>query len=1289
MSYLSPHFSILKDHIQKPYKQANYPEEWRNLPEVPKRSEICPRPDELKTQSTEPEDWDEYQKDPIYSSSLPHNIIHGPWPSATDYIGAHYQILREDAIAPLRGAVTEFKRRSDMREGRDFYIYTHVTFRGIQLSRLGPAFRVEFSHERYGKRIRWDQSSRLMQGNLVALSPQSDCFQTICKIAVIAARPLTGGLDQNPPKVDLFWGDSKDLVIDPAERYVMIEARSSYFEASRHMLEAMQKLLTEKFSLANHLVDLDPDVKAPDYVEDHPILDLSSLIPTEKASNPTKDGPTFEESLSNVDVLSEFPNIPESGMDASQMAALKSMLTKKVAIVQGPPGTGKTFVSVAALRVLLANLQPGDPPIVVSAQTNHALDQLLNHVLAFEPNILRLGGRCGKENEAILKRTMYELRTSAKDQGPQQNHGMKAAYQMLDGFRQKIELTLMPLVNQDVISLDTLLSHKIISQAQHDSLEGGSWVGDTPGMGLATWLPGDSLEHLPRTPPIDLELEMEEGDLEQEQLQELENEAATDTRDDRDSDREALKGTWLGFSRTVTGRDTGVEDKEIKKILATHKDLHNIPVAKRGDIYRYWVEKLNRKMKKELKLLMAEYRKAIDNLKLTKWNANVKLIKNLGIKLIGCTTTGLSKYRGLLAAVEPRTILIEEAAETLEGSVIAGMLDSLQHLILVGDHQQLQAGCNVGALEVEPYNMGVSMFERLVNNSIGYIMLNRQRRMIPDIRKLLCIEPAPFYTNLRDHPSVLDRQINRPPIPGMGGRDTYFFHHNWPEARNADSSKYNLDEAQMIAGMFSHLVLNGVPASKITVLTFYNGQRKTIIQELKNHNTLHTISYFNCFTVDSYQGEENDVILLSLVRSNQYLGIGFLDNKNRLVVALSRARRGLYLFGNALTLCSAETSDDILGRDPLWDPLIRHLKHEKRFDLDGGLPITCTRHNRTVSVYEPDNWVALAGGCSLKCGGSLDCGHSCPYTCHPMEHSDLACTKACTKLLPCGHGCSNTCGANCECLECDPITDFPTLSINGYDLVIESDASNLRYSDMRQGFAGVLRGGYATVNSSSGQSSPSKKSPGRGYTTRPTAGVERHVATPHWQGERGTQAWQDWDPQQADAKYQAKLLYESESKPQVDPSKLVFKETYQRTTVDRNGDRVNAGNGRTKRTIREEKSATTTGELREVREVGGYGVENKQVAGAARGEKTPTAAENVSKPKAASRVKGPQKAVVRELRHTGPAVEQPQELIPAVKSAQEIALLGLEPVVALNTAQPSAMRLEDMDMFEQMFFKCE
>jgi helicase required for RNAi-mediated heterochromatin assembly 1 len=194
------------------------------------------------------------------------------------------------------------------------------------------------------------------------------------------------------------------------------------------------------------------------------------------------------------------------------------------------------------------------------------------------------------------------------------------------------------------------------------------------------------------------------------------------------------------------------------------------------------------------------------------------MIKHLGIKLIGCTTTGLSKYRGLIAALESRTVLIEEAAETLEGTVIAGMIDSLQQLILVGDHQQLQASCNVKSLEGAPYHMNVSMFERLVNNAIGYVMLNRQRRMIPKIRELLCIEANPFYRNLQDHESVLDPSI-RPQVPGMGGCNIFFFYHNWTEGRNADSSSYNQNEAQMIVGHFNHLVLNGVDAEKITILT--------------------------------------------------------------------------------------------------------------------------------------------------------------------------------------------------------------------------------------------------------------------------------------------------------------------------------------------------------------------------------------------------------------------------------------------------------------------------------------
>lgn len=57
--------------------------------------------------------------------------------------------------------------------------------------------------------------------------------------------------------------------------------------------------------------------------------------------------------------------------------------------------------------------------------------------------------------------------------------------------------------------------------------------------------------------------------------------------------------------------------------------------------------------------------------------------------------------------------------------------------------------------------------------------------------------------------------------------------------------------------------------------------------------------------VDEYQGEENDIIILSLVRSNQGGNVGFLKIGNRICVALSRARIGLYVIGNMTILAQS------------------------------------------------------------------------------------------------------------------------------------------------------------------------------------------------------------------------------------------------------------------------------------------------------------------------------------------------------------------------------------------------
>lgn len=181
-----------------------------------------------------------------------------------------------------------------------------------------------------------------------------------------------------------------------------------------------------------------------------------------------------ETDLQNVDVLEGFPTVPKSGMDASQTSALERMITRKVAIVQGPPGTGKTFTSVSTLKVLLSNLQPGDPPVIIAAQTNHALDQLIKHVQVSEENIVRLGSRCDKENVEIIKRTLYELRKTTKD-GPTSKRELKARKIQLDMHINKIQLLMSPLLTASALTDEILVKHGLITDEQKDSFYEPGW----------------------------------------------------------------------------------------------------------------------------------------------------------------------------------------------------------------------------------------------------------------------------------------------------------------------------------------------------------------------------------------------------------------------------------------------------------------------------------------------------------------------------------------------------------------------------------------------------------------------------------------------------------------------------------------------------------------------------------------------------------------------------------------------------------------------------------------------
>lgn len=272
-------------------------------------------------------------------------------------------------------------------------------------------------------------------------------------------------------------------------------------------------------------------------------------------------------------------------------------------------------------------------------------------------------------------------------------------------------------------------------------------------------------------------------DFEVEQLQELEAEAVA--KDD-DDDLEALRGEVILLSDNYVGRGgSTLTTAEIRDLLRTTADLTTIAPVDRGAFYNYFKREVKALVAVEIRRLAKQYDETVLQRKVGLWEEDVRILGEQ--RIIGCTTTGLSKYRALISALRPRIILVEEAAETMEAPVTAGCFPSLEHLILVGDHQQLRPHTQVHAFEDEPYFLNLSLFERLVRNDVAYSTLTRQRRMIPEIRRLL----APIYKNtLKDHDSVKN-VANRPPVEGMGGTNSFFFCHEWPETRDGNMSCFN------------------------------------------------------------------------------------------------------------------------------------------------------------------------------------------------------------------------------------------------------------------------------------------------------------------------------------------------------------------------------------------------------------------------------------------------------------------------------------------------------------------
>ena len=156
-------------------------------------------------------------------------------------------------------------------------------------------------------------------------------------------------------------------------------------------------------------------------------------------------------------------------------------------------------------------------------------------------------------------------------------------------------------------------------------------------------------------------------------------------------------------------------------------------------------------------------------------------------------------------------------------------------------------------------------------------------------------------------------------------------------------------------------------------------------------------------TVDSFQGEEAKIIILSTVRSNLGDQVGFLQTANRINVACSRARNGFYVVGNA----------GLLRTIDMWKTVITSFESKGR--IGRAFRAHCTRHPHWVySVSNPREFQDVPT-CDVPCTSTLSCGHQCQELCHePGLHSRMSCLRPCEKRHEnCRHLCIKTCGEPC------------------------------------------------------------------------------------------------------------------------------------------------------------------------------------------------------------------------------------------------------------------------------------
>jgi len=271
-------------------------------------------------------------------------------------------------------------------------------------------------------------------------------------------------------------------------------------------------------------------------------------------------------------------------------------------------------------------------------------------------------------------------------------------------------------------------------------------------------------------------------------------------------------------------------------------------------------------------------------------------------QIITATLVGANHYT--VRNLKYNTIIIDEAGQALEPACWIPILKA-QKVILAGDHFQLSP--TIKSNEAARNGLSNTLLEKAINlHPEAVVLLKEQYRMNKDI---MGYSSQVFYNNeLKAHHSVADHVLfaGDQPIQFIDTAGCSY------DEKLDGTSTTNPDEAAFLVKHLTHLVSNltAQPLGSfpsVAIVSPYKQQvqiLKALVQE--NEILIPHLDKIAVNTIDSFQGQERDVVYISLTRSNGEGSIGFLSDTRRMNVAMTRAKKKLVIVGDSSTLSKSK-----------------------------------------------------------------------------------------------------------------------------------------------------------------------------------------------------------------------------------------------------------------------------------------------------------------------------------------------------------------------------------------------